>query len=289
MYKTIILIFTILYTLVSCKNSTDVSTNNIINESTRVVSLNGTFTEILCALGYEKNLVGVDITSTYPESIQHLSKTGHTRDLSAESIIEMNPQLVFAFKDEIKPEVQNQLESAKIKLLLMNHPNNVKEAKELIKSVADTLNVIERAKKIIDDIDKNLDLVQPIQPRPKVLFIYARGAGTLLVAGDNTPIGNIIQSAGGMNAVTGFNNFKQLSSEMLIEINPDAVLVFESGLSSLNGIEGMKNITGMSKINAYLNNAYISMDGQFLSGMGPRIGEAILELNKKLQNIKTNK
>jgi iron complex transport system substrate-binding protein len=41
-------------------------------------------------------------------------------------------------------------------------------------------------KALTDKVDTDLAKIQPIAKAPKVLFIYARGAGTLMVAGKNT-------------------------------------------------------------------------------------------------------
>ena len=52
----------------------------------RIVSLNGTVTEILCDLGFEKEIAGVDVTSTYPAAMQRVPKVGHNRNISAEPV-----------------------------------------------------------------------------------------------------------------------------------------------------------------------------------------------------------
>ncbi|MFT4024794.1 MAG: hypothetical protein QM664_13540, partial [Flavihumibacter sp.] len=53
----------------------------------RIVSLNGTLSEMICALGMEDKLVGVDVTSTYPASLAQKPKVGHNRNISAENVL----------------------------------------------------------------------------------------------------------------------------------------------------------------------------------------------------------
>ena len=66
----------ILALLASCTNkeSKNESTEEVKTENTisneKIVSLNGAITEILADLGEENNLVGVDVTSTYPASVK---------------------------------------------------------------------------------------------------------------------------------------------------------------------------------------------------------------------------
>ena len=47
----------------------------------RIVSLSGTISEIICDLGRQNQLVGVDVTSTYPAALDKLPKVGHNRNI----------------------------------------------------------------------------------------------------------------------------------------------------------------------------------------------------------------
>lgn len=266
---------------VSCKQKQEAA-ESIIGPETKVVTLNGTLTEIVCALGFESNLVGVDVTSTYPASVLSLPKAGHTRSITAEGLLSMNPEVVLAIDGEINPEMKQQLSAAGVKLYLFPAAYNVEQADQLIQTLADTLGVSEKAAAIREDIASKLARVQPVEPKPKVLFIYARGAGMLMVAGEKTALNNVIKLAGAQNAVGGFEDFKPLSPEVLVEANPDIVLLFDSGIQSLEGEKGLLAVPGLAQTNAGKNKAFISMDGQYLSGFGPRLGDAVLELNQKI-------
>src|SRR5690606_33860565 len=117
---------------------------------------------------------------------------------------------------------------------------------------------------------------------PKVLFIYARGTGTMMVAGKDTQVGKMIELAGGVNAVNDFADFKPLTAEALVAANPDVILLFDSGLSSLGGIDGLWEVQGNKQTNAGKNRKVIEMDGQFLTGFSQRLGKALEELGKKI-------
>src|SRR5690606_35624661 len=79
-----------------------------------------------------------------------------------------------------------------------------------------------------------------------------------------------------------FEDFKPLTPEALIQSNPDYILLFEKGLESLGGIDGVLQIQGINQINAGKNKQIITMDGALLSGFGPRVGQAAKELNQLL-------
>lgn len=104
-----------------------------------------------------------------------------------------------------------------------------------------------------------------------------------MVAGQKTPLDAVINLAGGVNAAQGFDDFKPLTPEALLEANPDVILMFDSGLQSIGGVEGILKIEGIAQTNAGKNKKVIAMDGQYLSGFSPRLGDAVLELNQKLK------
>jgi iron complex transport system substrate-binding protein len=254
-------------------------------EEKRIVSLSGSVTEIIYAVGSQKELIGVDVTSTYPAAAEKLTNLGHIRKLAVESLLALNPTHVLMLEDEVSPDLKSKLKQAKIELVTFKHPNSVEDAKSLVKDVAKWLGKKEASEAIVAKIDSDIQKLAKLDKKPKVLFVYARGAGTLMVAGENTPLEKMIVLAGGENAGKGFTDFKPLTSESVIAANPDVILMFTSGAQSL-GPNGIFNVPGVSATNAGKNKAMIQMDGQLLSGFGPRVAEALTELNKELKKIK---
>jgi len=268
----------------SCNVSTNSETG--ITDSTKIVSTNGTLSEILVALGFEDNIVGVDVASTYPASLQQKPKIGHNRDISAEGVLALGADLAVGIADVVKPEVTEQIRATGTKFLLFDHEYSIDGAKRLIRAVADSLGRPAKGDSILNALEADLARADSIVARsaskPKVLFIYARGTGTMMVAGQGTQLDEIIELAGGVNAVQGFEDFKPLTSEALIAANPDVILLFDSGLSSLGGIDGLLQVQGISETNAGKNRNVVEMDGQLLTGFGPRLGKAIAELAGKI-------
>lgn len=248
----------------------------------RIVSLNGAISEIVCALGHQDKLVGVDVTSTYPNDIKAKAKDlGHVRSVSVENIIALKPNMVLATETDLNPQLVSRLKQAKIDVRTFTHEFSIEGSKKLIQQVASALGE-ENYKKLLSKIDSDFGKVRSFETKPKVLFIYARGAGTLMVAGKNTPMEKIITLAGGENAVNDFADFKPLTPESLLQANPDYILLFSSGLQSLGGIKGILEINGINKTKAGKAKKIIAMDGQLLSGFSPRVGEAAQELNQLL-------
>jgi iron complex transport system substrate-binding protein len=276
-----LLIFSIAVT-VSCTNGNKLSNKNE-QDASRIVTLNGAVTEILCAFGLENQIVGVDVTSNYPASMQQKEKIGYVRSLSAEKVLALSPSMIIGTDDGVNPELVNQFKTAQVNTLIINHNFSIDGTKGTIKLLAENFNKQSIADELIKKIDEDLSKVEQLSTSPKVLFIYARGAGALMVAGNHTAAKSMIELAGGQNAITGFNDFKPLTPEALVEANPDIILMFGSGLQSLGGMDGLLTVPGIAQTNAGKNKRVIEMEGQFLSGFGPRVAQAVIHLNQQFK------
>ncbi|RTQ49130.1 hemin ABC transporter substrate-binding protein [Hymenobacter gummosus] len=249
----------------------------------RIVSLSGTVSEIICQLGLQSQLVGVDVTSTYPEALTKLPKVGHNRNISAEGVLALTPTIVVGTTKSLKPEVAAQLKSAGVTVQLFQQEYSVAGTKKLMQQVAAAFGATAKVPALHKQLDADLAKAKKPAKAPKVLFIYARGTGTMMVAGQNTPLEKVIGLAGGQNAATGFTDFKPLTAEALIAANPDVLLLFDSGLQSLGGKAGLLKVPGVAQTNAGRTGRVVEMDGQLLSGFGPRLGQATTELARQLQ------
>lgn len=266
--------------------TTEQTVETVSEKEVRIVSLKGTFSELLASFNLADQVIGTDVTSTYPENIAKLPKLGHTRNLSVEGILALNPTLILADPTELKSSTIEQLNSTGIKLLLISQEYSIDGSKKLIQALGDSLKVEkELVTPLIENIDKDLTEIKTLKTAPKILFIYARGAGTLMVAGENTQMQTVIELAGGQNAIKGFSDFKPLTPEALVTANPDAILMFNSGKESLDGDQGVLEIPGMKETRAGKEKNIITIDGLLLSGFGPRIGKVTVQLNQEFAKL----
>lgn len=271
--------------LAACNSNTN-GKKEALADSTKIVSLNGSVSEVLYGLGLEKNIVGTDITSNYPETMKAKPKVGHNKNINAEGVMSLQPNLVIAVKKDISPALAAQFKAAGVKLLLVDQEYSVRGTIRMIHTLADSLHAPAKGDSIVKVLDADLAKVKPAAAqtqKPKVLFIYARGTGTMMVGGTGTQVDKAIELAGGKNAVTEFSDYKPLTAEALVKANPDIILLFDSGLQSLGRPTGLAKVQGIKETNAGKNNRIISMDGELLSSFGPRLGIAIQELAAKIK------
>lgn len=276
------------YTMVSCGNpSTDPSAQAEANiELPKIVSLNGSITETLNALGLSEAIVGVDVTSVYPESIvNNATQLGHIHSIQIEAILALQPDIVLASNEEMPLALKEQLTSSGIRFVAIPTSYTQQGLSEFVHEVAKAVDREDRAEEVLSKAFSELNSVPPLKDQPKILYLYARGSNMLLVSGAGTSIDAIIKFSGAQNAMSAMDAFKPLTTEALVAAQPDVLLMFDMGVESLGGIDAVFEIPGMLQTPAGQNKKVISMDAGLLSNFGPRIGEAALTLNKALQNF----
>lgn len=252
-------------------------------DAVRIVSLSGAVSETLAGLGMEKNLVGVDVTSTYPASLNSIAKVGNTHNLNIEAILALKPDYVISMKERgIKPEQATQLQQAGVKVWVIEQEYSIDGTKKYIHMLADSFAKKEEGNRLVAAIDSSYQSLPKYETKPSILFIYARGAGALSVCGRDMPMSKMIELAGGTNAAADIEGFKPVTAEALIKQNPDGILLFTSGLASIDGPEGMLKVPGVTGTKAGKHKNFIVMEGELLSSFGPRVVEAIRELGEKI-------
>lgn len=253
-----------------------------IDDRSRVVSIGSAVTETIFALDATESLVAVDESSTYPAKTDQYTKVSFTRNLSAEGLLSVSPSVILASAAAGPEPVIEQIRATGIPFLKLTADETVEGAFERIKQLGKIFDKELAANQIIQNIQRDLDVAaaarEQLSEKPTVLFIYARGANMLMVAGNNTSAKTMIELAGGVNAFESFEGFKPLTAEAVVEANPDVILMMNSGIQSVGGKEGVLQTPGVSLTNAAKNNRIYSMDGIYLLNFGPRVGEAALDL-----------
>ena len=106
----------------------------------RIVSISGGVTEIVAALGHEKEIVGIDVTSTYPESLKKTAEElGHVRSMTIEPLLALNPSMILASDKDINPDLLAKIKSSGVQTQLFKQEFTIDGTKKLIDKVAKAL------------------------------------------------------------------------------------------------------------------------------------------------------
>lgn len=246
----------------------------------RIVALGGSITEIMFALDQGHRLVGVDVSGIYPPAAQALPQLGYFRQISSEGVLSLNPDLVLALDEAGPPAALLQLRAVGIPVVVVPSDDSPEGAKKKIRAVARAVGQKEKGEQLIQQMEADLAVVQPptTGAPPRVLFIYARGSGTLNVSGTNTAADAMITLAGAQNAITDYEGYRPLTAEATVAAAPDVILVLNRGLADLNGKAGLLEIPGIALTPAGQSGNIVSMDDTLFLGFGPRLGLAVQAL-----------
>ncbi|MEM9605040.1 MAG: helical backbone metal receptor [Pseudomonadota bacterium] len=255
----------------------------------RVVSVDGTISEIVFALGAGERLVGVDTTSVYPADVHDLPKVGYKRALSAEGLLSLQPDLVLYNTDAGPPVVLQQLEQAGLPMVKIPNEPSVEGTLEKIQAVADALDLSEQGRAMAEQVSAELAEVLPDgSAETRAVFVLHIGAGSDMAAGDDTSAAGIIELAGGVNALRdAFTGYKPITAEAMLAAAPDVILVTERNLRQLGGVSGLLSRAGLAATPAGQAGRIVPIDALLMLGFGPRLPAAVQQLHEAFTGTST--
>lgn len=252
----------------------------------RIVCLSKQYNEIIFALGAQKDLVAVDISSTYPPEIKNLPTVGYHRALSTEGILSMNPTLIIHDNNVGPEQVIRQMEELKIPMkVFAAKGEEIASTQELVKEMgiyfhkekqADSLNL-----KLVADMQKADDTASTLKDKPTVVVIhYGRANNVYLTLTRNTTGGKMIAWAGGEIPLEGERGMMQLSAEVIAKADPDVILLTDFGYDKLGTLEQIKTLPGVAGTKAAKNDRIFRVEEHDMVYIGPRTGENIIKLQQ---------
>lgn len=254
--------------------------------SQRWVSAGGALSEWVVALGAESRLVGVDTTSQHPASLKALPSIGYQRQLSAEGILSLRPQVLVGTEEMGPPPVISQIRSSGVKVELFSAQADLPTLQRNLQHLGQLLGREEQAGQLFQRYRQQLDEQQAWvgrakvrQSAPGVLLVLGHAGGKPLIAGKDTAADWLLQQAGGRNLAT-HTGYKPFSVESLAGLSPD-VLVFSD--RSLTGEAAraalLKENPALAATKAVKAGRMVELDPTLLvGGLGPRLPESLKHL-----------
>lgn len=257
----------------------------------RIVTLGGTVTEIVYALGMGSNVVGVDLSSRYPAEVENKPRLSYFRQASVEGILSLDPSIVIAPDGMGPPAVIEQLRAAGVPVLLVEDPQNIEDAESRLRTIGLATGRAAVADSIITSNRATLKSLESSRPAvaPSALFVYARGAGLVNVSGTATAADLVLNLAGAENALDSFDGFKPITAEAVVESAPEVIVIPRKGLESLGGVDGLLKQPGIAQTPAGQHRRIISVDDSVLLGLGPRMADGVRMLTESLNTSGSSK
>lgn len=275
-------------TVVSHDRSGD--TDVTVTDNSRIVplSLSGSVGELVTAFGLAENIVGRDISTTFPGSddVPVVTKDGHSID--AESVLALNPSLIITDGSIGPSDVVLQLRDAGIPVVTVDRAVDAESSFVTAQQVADALGVGTAGPTLVDSLREAIAAkeaeVQRLLPEdtsklPRVAFLYVRGtAGVFYLFGEGSGVDSLIRSVGAVDvaAEIGWNGEKPMTEEALIAMDPDIIIVMTKGLDSAGGVDGLLQAQpSIALTSAGQHRRIIDVDDAVLFAGGTRIPDVI--------------
>ena len=255
-------------------------------DTSRVIAIGGSVTEIVYALGLQDRLVAVDTTSVFPaDALATKPNVGYMRALSAEGVLSLNPTMILAVEGAGPPNVIDVLQKASVSFVAVSDDPTAAGVSDKIRFVARVLGAAEKGELLARRVDAEFarlkKTVSGISARKKVLFVLSLANGRPMVAGADTSAHGILELAAADNAITGFDGFRPASDEAIITSAPDAVLMMRH-VELASSPERVFSVAALAATPAGRSKSLISMSGQYLLGFGPRTAHAAWDLANRL-------
>ncbi|BCJ92202.1 hemin ABC transporter substrate-binding protein [Terrihabitans soli] len=255
-------------------------------EPQRIVSIGGSVTEVLYAVGLKDKIVGIDTTSLYPpEAIKTKPNVGYLRALSPEGVLGLSPDLIIMERDAGPREAVALLDEAGVPVVHVPAGFELSELPEKIRAITNAVGKNAEGDKIASTVAEDLaalknDLAK-VTAKKRVLFILSLTDGRPMAAGTNTAADAIIRLAGAENVFGDVKGYKTISPEAAAALQPDAILMITRSGAPQEGTDILKQ-PAFVETPAAKTGTFIKMDGLFLLGFGPRTPAAARDLAAKL-------
>lgn len=252
----------------------------------KIVSISASTTEILFAIGAGDQVVGRDEYSLYPEAALEVPSVGALWDeLPSEAILALEPDLVVAAQIISEDQVLA-LKDLGLNVYWQANPSSYQELWENLRDFARLTGHEGETETLIASLKVRVETVQEkvagATHTPSVFYeLDATDPSNPWTTGSGTFIDYIITTAGGSNVAAALQgDFAQISTEELIAINPDVILLADApyGVTA----ESVAERSGWQVITAVDQDALYPIDPNMMSVPGPRLVDALEETAKLL-------
>jgi len=252
----------------------------------RWVSAGGALSEWISQLGGEPRLVGVDTTSQHPESLKALPSIGYQRQLSAEGILSLRPDVLVGTEEMGPPPVLAQIRSAGVRVELFSSQADLAAVDANLKHLGKLLGAEQKAAQLASGYQQQVEALQ-VQVKqaqashkaPGVLLLVGHAGAKPLIAGQGTAGDWLLRQAGARN-LAEHQGYKNFSNEALAALDPDVLVFSDRALAGDQALQALlKENPALAASRAVRDQRLVALDPTLLvGGLGPRLPAALQDL-----------
>ena len=247
----------------------------------RIVSHTCSNTEIVCALGAGRSLVGVDSDSDFPpEVVAPLPKLGRDLELDVAAVEQLAPDLVLTSLTVPGHErIVEALKQAGLPVLVID-PIGLDGVYDSIAQIAEALGILARGRSLIAQMQSDMPPVEPPDARPKVLVEW--WPKPVIAPARQSWVNDVLYLAGGINPFeTRDGKSVELADADVLAAAPYAVVMSWCGVKEEKyRRDVVERRPGWSEVPAVKHGRIFPVTEAYLGRPGPRLVEGYRALKE---------
>jgi iron complex transport system substrate-binding protein len=248
----------------------------------RIVSLGGSVTETIFALGAGELVIARDASSLVPDAVNRLPDVGYFRTIGAEGVLAQKPTLIFAAQGTGPENQVTILKNSGIRFVHLEAKPSAASTFEMFRQVGEAVGRAKEAATLATRIQSRFDAAAALAKRsptpPKVVVLMGAGSGVYQAAFDDTAGDALVTLAGGVNPFRGIPGYKPVSAEELIAADPDFIFIGSRTGPARDAelAEPASVPDSLRGTRAARTGRLHQMDMAYYLVFGPRIGDAVV-------------
>ena len=248
----------------------------------RVIALANGSAEIIASLGFTSILIGRDIASTEKELREvPIVTSGH--QVVAEKIISLRPDLVIVDRSTGPTAALDVLKRSGITVVQTPEAWTLTDIAPKVNAIAEAIGATQSGLQLNQALESSLAKFREQPSKARIIFLYLRGGSSIyLIGGKGSGADSLIEAIGAedLGAAKLATPYSAMTSELLVSLNPDVIMVMSKGLESVGGISGLVELPGIAQTAAGRNKAVIAVDDSLLLSFGARTPDLLLKLSR---------
>ena len=248
--------------------------------ATRIVVMQPSDCEILCAIGCEDAIVGRGQYVDYPASVLEVPVVQSGAETNVEEILALNPQVVLMNDMAQSEEQVKQLEENGVKVVVSS-ATDIEGVYYAIRMIGKLMGKEENAEAVIADMQATFDEIKANSKNEgkTVYFEVSPLQWGLWTAGKGTFMGELAEICGLTNAFADLNDWAAISEEQVLARDPDYIVTITMYYGEgPTPVEEIVSREGWGDLKAVKNGDILNAESNAISRPGPRLKDAAIEL-----------
>jgi iron complex transport system substrate-binding protein len=256
-----------------------------VAQGPRVVCVSKQINEFLYDIHAESVLVARDLTSIYPPAIKQLPSVGYHRALSAEGIVSMRPTMLLTDGNLGPESVIEQVKKVGIPVVVLTPGSTPDSAQLLMQRLGNEFHHEAQADSVVAAWKQEMsDVLRDSTKwaagrRPRVLVMhFGQMVNDYLGMKRGSTADQIIQWAGGVNAIDSTGGMLRLTPELIAKAAPDIIIATDVGFDRLGTPDKFAAMPGVAETPAGKNKRIYRVDETEVMYFGPRTAASVRKI-----------